>query len=44
MQNSIIRDITLWPSGELKIDWVKDHMPLLRGLEEEFIKISRSRG
>ena len=38
MQNSIIRDITLWPSGELKIDWVKDHMPLLRGLEEEFIK------
>lgn len=38
MQNSIIRDITLWPSGELKIEWVKNHMPLLRGLEEEFIK------
>ena len=31
-----IRDASLWESGELKIDWVKNHMPLLRGLEAEF--------
>lgn len=33
-----IRDINLAPSGHQKIAWVKDHMPLLSGLEEEFIK------
>lgn len=38
MQDSIIRDISLRPSGELKIEWAKDHMPLLRGLEKEFTK------
>ncbi len=27
-----------WESGELKIDWVRHHMPLLAGLEKEFIK------
>jgi adenosylhomocysteinase len=26
----------LWESGELKIDWVRHHMPLLEGLEKEF--------
>lgn len=31
-----IRDASLWESGELKIEWVKNHMPLLRGLEKEF--------
>lgn len=31
-----IRDINLAPSGEMKIQWVKDNMPLLRGLEKEF--------
>jgi len=38
--NSQIRDINLWPDGAMKIEWVKNHMPLLRGLEEEF-KTSR---
>ena len=33
---SEIRDIQLWPDGRLKIDWVRHHMPLLNGLEEEF--------
>ena len=31
-----IRNEALWPDGALKIEWVKNHMPLLRGLEEEF--------
>ncbi|MBQ3390238.1 MAG: adenosylhomocysteinase [Firmicutes bacterium] len=31
-----IRDITLAPSGRRKIDWVRNNMPLLNGLEEEF--------
>lgn len=33
-----IRDINLAPSGDMKIQWVKDNMPLLRGLEEEYAK------
>lgn len=35
---SEIRDITLAPSGEQKIEWVKRNCPLLRSLEEEFSK------
>ncbi len=35
---SIIRDINLYESGQQKIDWVKSHMPLLRGIEEDFLK------
>lgn len=31
-----IRNTEFWESGALKIEWVKNHMPLLRGLEEEF--------
>ncbi len=31
-----IRNAVLWESGERKIAWARDHMPLLRGLEEEF--------
>ena len=31
-----IRDINLWKSGELKIQWVRDHMPLLDGIEKDF--------
>ena len=31
-----IRDISLAPSGELKIEWVRRHMPLLDALEKEF--------
>ena len=33
---SEIRNIDLWQDGRLKIDWVKHHMPLLNGLEQEF--------
>ncbi|MDD6880076.1 MAG: adenosylhomocysteinase [Firmicutes bacterium] len=38
MKQYEIRDIFLAPSGHRKIQWVKDNMPLLRGLEEEFTK------
>lgn len=31
-----IRDISLAPLGKRKIEWVKNNMPLLSGLEEEF--------
>lgn len=31
-----IKDISLAPSGEMKIAWVKRNMPILRGIEEEF--------
>ena len=31
-----IRDINLAPSGHTKIEWVKNNMPLLRALEEDF--------
>ncbi|MDS1029633.1 adenosylhomocysteinase [Bacillota bacterium LX-D] len=31
-----IRDLNLAPQGKLKIDWVKEHMPVLRAIEEEF--------
>ena len=34
--NFEIRDISLAPYGHQKIEWVRDHMPLLRSLEEEF--------
>ena len=33
---SEIRNIDLWESGELKIEWVRHHMPLLAALENEF--------
>ncbi len=33
---SEIRNAALWPDGDLKIEWVRHHMPLLNGLEEEF--------
>ena len=36
MQNYDIRDLSLAPYGHTKIEWVRDHMPLLRNLEEEF--------
>ena len=35
--SSHIRDINLWESGALKIQWVRDHMPLLDGIEKDFI-------
>ena len=38
MEKYEIRDLALAPSGHQKIQWVKNNMPLLRGLEEEFLK------
>ncbi len=34
--NHDIRDINLAPSGHRKIEWVRNNMPLLRALEDEF--------
>ena len=36
MENYQVRDISLAPSGHRKIQWVRENMPLLRGIEEEF--------
>ena len=33
-----IKDIRLSPEGHKKISWVRDNMPLLRNLEEDFSK------
>lgn len=33
-----IRNTDIWEEGALKIEWVRHHMPLLNGLEEEFRK------
>jgi len=33
---SEIRNSDLWESGELKISWVRNHMPLLESLEKDF--------
>ena len=38
MEKYQVRDIALAPSGHRKIQWVRDNMPLLRGLEEEYRK------
>ncbi len=38
MQKYEIRDLSLAPSGHQKIEWVRHNMPLLSGLEEEFVK------
>ncbi len=38
MKKFEVRDITLAPLGRKKIDWVKNHMPLLAEMEEEFKK------
>ncbi|WP_227767008.1 adenosylhomocysteinase [Zhaonella formicivorans] len=36
MQNYAIKDLNLAPEGKLKIEWVQEHMPVLRTIEEEF--------
>lgn len=38
MRKYDVKDIALAPSGHQKIDWVKEHMPLLSSMEEEFMK------
>lgn len=35
---SMIKDIGLAPGGHLKIDWVKEHMPVLNRIREQFEK------
>ena len=35
---SIIKDINLAPAGQLKIDWVRAHMPILNEIEKEYRK------
>ena len=35
---SIIKDIGLAPSGHVKIDWAKRHMPVLNEIEREFLR------
>ena len=44
MAGSEIRDPGLWESGELKINWVRHHMPLLEGLDNEFINSKPFKG
>ena len=41
---SHIRDINLWESGELKLSWVRAHMPLLDGIQKEFEKTQPFKG
>lgn len=38
MKEYDVRDMGLAPSGHRKIQWVRDNMPLLRGLEEEYLE------
>ena len=35
---SWIKDVSLAPSGEMKIDWVERNMPVLRGIGADFLK------
>lgn len=42
--NCDIKDIRLADSGKQKIEWVKKYMPLLRNLEEEFLKTKPFKG
>ncbi len=41
---SEIRDITLAPSGEKKIQWASKYMPLLQGIQKDFIREKPFRG
>ena len=44
MSISMIRNPELWESGELKINWVRHHMPLLEGLDREFLDTKPFKG
>lgn len=35
-KESIVTDMSLAPTGHLKIDWVKEHMPVLNRIREKF--------
>ncbi len=41
---SEIRDLSLWQSGQTKIEWVKANMPLLRSIETEFLQTQPFKG
>ena len=41
---SEITDAGLWESGDLKIRWVRDHMPLLHAIEDEFVRTKPFKG
>ena len=41
---SHIRNIDLWESGELKLSWVRAHMPLLDGIQKDFEKTKPFKG
>jgi len=34
--DSIVKDMSLAPNGHLKIDWVKEHMPVLNRIRDKF--------
>ncbi len=38
MKKSIIRDINLASQGDKKLQWVRNHMPILNHLENDFVK------
>ena len=40
----LIKDISLAPSGHDKIDWVRPAMPVLAGVEQEFLKTKPLKG
>lgn len=44
MKKYDIRDASLYPSGQDKIEWVKRNMPLLNGIEKQFEKEQPFRG
>jgi adenosylhomocysteinase len=37
MEKSMIHDVSLAPQGRLKIDWAREHMPVLHRLRERFV-------
>jgi adenosylhomocysteinase len=41
---SMIRDITLAPSGHQKIAWARDHMPVMNMLRQEFVRTQPLKG
>ena len=41
---SHIKDSNLWESGELKLSWVRAHMPLLEGIQKDFEKSQPFKG
>jgi len=44
IQPSVVKDISLAPSGELKIAWAWRNMPLLRAIKEDFEKTQPFKG